>query len=148
MLSAFLVVKLLHVLLAIVAVGFTTTFGIIMACAPAERPIAIGAIARLEKVSGPAFGGLLITGLLMAWLGNLDWKVLWFASSLALMAVAMVLALGVARPTLAKQVALSKQSPPPVDELMRLGARSKTVGMILSLISLTLISLMIFKPVL
>jgi hypothetical protein len=148
MLSAFLIVKLLHILLAIVGVGFTTSFGLIMACAPPERPIAINAIARLEKVSGPAFGGLLVTGLLMAWLGNLDWKVLWFASSLALMVVAMALSLGVARPTLAKQVELCKQSPPPVDELSRLGARSKRVGMILSLISLTLISLMIFKPVL
>ena len=148
MLSAYLIVKLLHILLAIVAVGFTTSFGLILACTPPEPAIAIGAVARLEKVSGPAFGGLLVTGILMAWLGNLDWKVLWFAASLALMVVAMVLALGVARPTLAKQVELVQQSPPPVEELMRLGARSKKVGMVLSMISLTLICLMIFKPVL
>lgn len=149
--TPYLFVKLLHVVLAIVAVGFTSTFGIIMAGAapsPTSVPFALRTLQRLEKIAGPSYFGLIITGLLMAWLGSLKWTELWFVGSLALVAVAMGLALGVARPTLAKQVALTEQTPPPIDELRRLGMRSRKVGMTLSLLALTIICLMVFKPVL
>jgi hypothetical protein len=149
--TPYLFVKLLHVVLAIVAVGFTSTFGLIMATAapnPPSVPFALRTLQRLEKISGPSFGGLLITGLLMGWLGNLKWTELWFIGALGLMLVALGLAMGVARPTLAKQVALLDQTPPPIDELKRLGMRSRKVGMVLSFLALTIICLMVFKPVL
>ena len=149
--NGYLALKLLHILLAIVAVGFTTTFGLIMAGSstePGAMPHALRTIARLERVAGPSFGGLLVTGLLMGWLGNIGWRTLWFAGSLGVTAVAMGLALGVARPALLKQVALVGSSSPPLEELRRLGARSRAVGMVLSLLSLVLIGLMVFKPTL
>ena len=147
--SPYLALKMLHILLAIIAVGLTSSFGLIMAGVagkPDAVPHALRIIQRLEKVAGPSFFALLATGLIMGWVGNLKWTELWFIGSLGIMLVAMVLALGVARPTLAKQVALLDKTPLPVEDLKRLGARSRKVGMTLSLMSLTLITLMVFKP--
>jgi Predicted integral membrane protein (DUF2269) len=149
--TPYLFVKLLHVVLAILAVGFTSTFGIIMAGAapnPQSVPFALRTLQRLQKIAGPSFLGLLITGVLMGWLGDLKWTTLWFIASLGLMLVALGLAMGVARPTLEKQIALLDQTPPPIDELKSLGMRSRKVGMVLSLLALTIICLMVFKPVL
>jgi hypothetical protein len=149
MVTTYLVVKLVHILLAIAAVGFTSTFGITMATAaarPTALPFALTAIRRLQTVSSPAFLGLIATGLLMAWLGSLDWKALWFSGSLTIALASVCISLFVARPTLMRQIQLLEQ--PPGDELKRLAARSRKVGLLLSFAALTIIGLMVFKPTL
>ncbi len=149
MLYTYLAIKLLHVLLAILGVGFTSTFGLIMAGAAGKLdalPFALRTLERLEKISAPCFGGLLVTGVLLAWIGHFKWTELWVIGSLTIMGVALVLAMTVASPTLAKQVQLIEQSPLPLDQLQQLADRSRKVGMVLGLMSLTLVSLMIFKP--
>jgi hypothetical protein len=146
-----LFVKLIHVLFAIVAVGFTTSFGIIMASAPAKPggvPLGLHFISRLEGISGGCFLGLLITGAIMGFIGNVGFTTLWFTTSLLMQLVAMTLALTIARPTLHKQVELCAQTPPPMDELQRLGMKSKKIGMVLSTMSLAIVTLMVFKPTL
>jgi hypothetical protein len=151
MITPYLVLKLLHVLLAIAGVGFTSTFGITMALAAGHDgtlPFALTLIRRLSSIATPCLLGLIATGLLMAWTGNLQWTALWMVGSLALAFVVLAVILLVAKPNLARQLELVRQSPPPIDELKRRGARSKKVGAFLSLAALTIISLMIFKPVL
>jgi hypothetical protein len=151
MFTAYLLVKLLHVLGAILGVGITITFGIIMARAaaqPAVVPFALETIETLSKVSTAGFLTAIVTGLLMGHLGALSFTALWFSASIGIAAIALALGTGVARPTLQKQIALAKQGPEALPELRRLGARSRKVGMVLAFLSLSLICLMIFKPTL
>jgi hypothetical protein len=151
MITSYLVVKYIHIVLAIAAVGFTATFGITMATAaarPSAMPFALHAIQRLQRISSAAFVGLIVTGLLMGWIGNLSWTALWFSASLTIALLAHTLARTVAHPTLRRQLELVERPAPPLDELRRLGARSRRVGMALSLAALTIIGLMVFKPTL
>jgi hypothetical protein len=151
MITPYLVVKLIHILLAIAAVGFSSTFGITLATAaakPTAVPFALQAVHRLERISSAAFVGVICTGVLMAWIGNLQWTALWFALSLTIALLALTVSRAVAHPTLLRQLELVERSAPPLEELRRLGARSRKVGMVLSLASLTIIGLMVFKPTL
>ena len=151
MITTYLVIKFVHVLLAITAVGFTSTFGITLAAAaarPAAMMFALNAVKRLQSISTPAFAGLVLTGLAMAWLGNLSWTALWFVGSLVLALLAMAVARTVARPTLLRQLALLERPEAPVEELRKLGSRSRKVGMFLSMTALVIVALMIFKPTL
>lgn len=151
MITTYLIVKFIHIVLAIAAVGFTSTFGITMATAagrPTAFPFALYAVRNLQRISSLAFTGLIVTGVLMAWLGNLQWTALWFVGSLALALLAHVVGLTIARPTLSRQIELVEQADPPVDELRRLGSRSRKVGMMLSLTALAIVGMMVFKPTL
>ena len=149
MVTFYLVLKMLHIVLAIAAVGFTSTFGITMATTagnPTALPFALTLIRRLSSIATPCLLGLIVTGLLMGWDGNLQWTALWFAGGLALALVVLVVILTLAKPTLRRQLELVKQSPPPLEDLRRLAGRSRKVGAFLSLMALTIIGLMIFKP--
>jgi hypothetical protein len=151
MLTSYLVLKMLHVLFAIAAVGFSSTFGITMALASGHDgafPFALTLIRRLSSITMPCLIGLIATGLLMAWTGNLQWTALWMVASLALALVILAVVVFVAKPNVVRQLELVKQSPPPLDEIRRRLGRSKKVGALLSLAALTIIALMIFKPVL
>ena len=81
--------KALHVLLAIVAVGFNMSYGVWLARA-AREPQQYGYVLRGikfldDRVANPAYGGLLLVGLLLNSL--LGW---WWADPLVALAIAVV----------------------------------------------------------
>jgi hypothetical protein len=146
-----LVVKLLHILLAITAVGFTLAFFVILSSKDKTREqlqFQLHLCHRLEAIAVPCFVLLLVSGLGMKLLSTLAWGTFWFASSLTIMLVALALGITVVGPTLNKQVALIDQPNPPMDELDRLANRSKVVRGVLLLMVLTMVSMMVFKPTL
>jgi len=146
----YLALKLVHVLLAIVGVGFTSSFGVILALAapkPAVMPHALAICRHLERVAAPCFFGLFFTGLALGRLGNVPLSTPWFAGSIALQLVAAALATVVLRPTMARQLALfTEPTPPTKEEVRRLGARQRFAGLVMTAISVTLVALMVFKP--
>jgi hypothetical protein len=146
---AYGLLKVLHILLAIIAVGFSTSFGIIIATSAGNLDrlrFALNLVRLLEKVSRISFIGLLLTGVILGWMLDLGWHTLWFTASLGLSLTAFAVAMVVAVPTLQAQIALVSQPSPPMDELKRLGARSRMTGMGLGLASLTVLFLMVLKP--
>jgi hypothetical protein len=146
---AYGLLKVLHILLAIIAVGFSTSFGIIMAISVGHLErlrFGLNLVHRLEKVSRVAFIGLLLTGLLLGWMLELGWHTLWFTASLGLSLAAFAVAMAVAVPTLNAQIALASQPEPPMNDLKRLGMRSRMTGMGLGLASLVVLFLMVLKP--
>ncbi len=147
----YLALKLVHILAAIVALGLTTSFGMIAASTAGNAtalPVSLRLIARMEKVSSAAFGVLLLTGLVLGYVLQIPWTMLWFSGSLALSLVALVLANTVQRPGLKAQLALLERAPLPMNELAKIGGRMKKTGMVLTLISLTITGMMVFKPML
>ena len=94
MLSLYLAVKLLHIFLAITAVGFTLAFFVISSSKDKTREqlhFQLHLCHRLEAIAVPCFVLLLLSGLGMKFLGNLAWGTLWFVSSLSVMLVALAL---------------------------------------------------------
>jgi hypothetical protein len=147
---AYGLLKVLHILFAIIAVGFSTSFGIIIATSVGHLErlrFGLNLVRRLEKVSRVAFIGLLLSGVLLGWMLDLGWHTLWFTASLGLSLTAFAVAMIVAVPTLKAQIALASQPTPPMEELKRLGGRSRMTGMGLGLASLVVLFLMVLKPV-
>jgi uncharacterized membrane protein len=146
------VLKFLHVLFAIVAVGFNASYGIWLARAARERDheaFALRGVKVLDdRFANPAYGLLLVTGLLMVWVGDLDLTQFWLVSALVLYIAAVALGLLVYTPTLRRQISVLGSEGPDAPELQALSARGRAVGIALGVIVVVIVFLMVTKPTL
>ncbi len=150
--TSYLFFKFLHVLLAIVAVGFNAAYGILIARA-ARQPEHLGHVLRTvkfldDRVANPAYALLLVTGLAMAWVGGVELTQFWLATALGLYAILFVLGLAVYTPTLRAQIGALDASGPTSQEYRRLASRGNLVGAILGVIVVVIVFLMVTKPIL
>src|SRR5438874_12327685 len=91
MFSLYLVLKFIHIFAAIIAVGSNITYGVWNARShadPAHLGFALKGITFLDdRIATPAYGVLLLTGLLMVFVGLRPTPSLWVGAALALFAV-------------------------------------------------------------
>ena len=99
--------KFLHVLLAIVAVGFNMTYGLLVARARKVGPdarelkFALRTVKVMDDyIANPCYVLLLITGVGMVHVAGFPWSFIWIHGSLALLVVVAVIAFGFYTPTL------------------------------------------------
>jgi uncharacterized membrane protein len=142
--------KFLHVLLAIVAVGFNASYGIWLARVarePEHQAHVLRGIKVLDdRFANPAYGLLLVTGLVMVWVGDVDLTQFWLAGGIALYVLAVVIGLFVYTPTLRDQIrALEAGDASTFD---RLSARGRLVGILLAVDVVVIVFLMVTKPAL
>jgi uncharacterized membrane protein len=147
----YLWLKTIHVILAIVAVGFSASYGLIIGRARragrTELTFALKTVRVMgDYVANPAFLLLLLTGLWMTHLSGLPIGTRWVHVSMALLLLAMGLGFGVAGPTLRKQIAVLEARGPEDPEFQSLSKRGAIVGGTLGLLSLAIIYLMVHKP--
>ena len=146
------ILKFFHVLLAIVAVGFNATYAVWLARAarePEHEGFALSGVKFLDdRIANPAYALLLVTGLSMVWVGNLDLAQFWLLTGLVLYAVAVGLGLFVYTPTLRAQIAALETSGADSSEFQALAKRGTTVGIVLAVDVITIVFLMVTKPTL
>ena len=147
----YLWLKAVHVFLAILAVGFSASYGLIIGrgrnAGRTELTFALKTVrAMADFVANPAFVLLLLTGLAMIWMSGLPLATRWVHVSLALAVLSMGLGFGVAGPTLRKQIAVVEARGPEDPEFQLLSKRGALVGGILGLMSLVVLYLMVHKP--
>jgi uncharacterized membrane protein len=150
--SAFEIVKFLHILFAIIAVGFNASYGVWLARA-GRQPDHEGHVLRGVKVlddrfANPAYGLLLVTGLIMVAISPFELTTFWIALALALYALAIVVGLVVYTPTLRKQIAVYESDGPRSPEFGRLATRNRVVGILLAVNVVVIVFLMVIKPTL
>jgi uncharacterized membrane protein len=115
--------KWLHVLSAIVAVGANVSYGIWIARAsrnPDVLPFTLRSIKLIDdRVANPAYGALLITGLLMVFVVPFSLTTPWLLSALILYVLVVLVGLFGYTPTLRRQIRVldSKASPRPLTRL-------------------------------
>ena len=101
-------VKTLHILLAIVAVGFNISYGIWQARAsrePEHMGYALRGIKFLDdRVANPAYIGILLAGIAMVLIGPYRFEQVWLAISIGLYILMGVVALALYSPTLKAQI--------------------------------------------
>jgi uncharacterized membrane protein len=144
--------KYIHVILAIVAVGFNAAYGLIIGRARRAGTAELGFALRTVKVmddyvANPCYVLLLLTGVGMVHAAGYPWSLKWIHGSLALLVVAFVLAIGFYTPTLRKQIAALEARGPADPEFVRLGKRGSMLGGILGIIVFVIVGLMVYKPV-
>jgi uncharacterized membrane protein len=148
--SVYLLLKYLHVLLAIVAVGFNASYPIWLARARREPEHALYALRGIktldDRFANPAYALLLVLGLAMAFLAGIPLTTFWIAASLVLYVGLVVGGLLVYSPTLKGQIAALETAGPASPEYLRLSRRGTVVGLALAVDVVVIVFLMVVKP--
>jgi hypothetical protein len=141
--------KYLHVLLAITAVGSNITYGVwktLGAREPAHAPFALKGIAFIDnRVANPAYGGLLITGLVLLAVGQVGFPG-WVIAALILFALLIVIAVGFYSRVVRQQIQLMDAEGVASAAYKRLDAQAMTYGIVSLLIALLIVFMMVVKP--
>ena len=143
--------KYIHVLLAITAVGSNITYGVWNALAarePAHAPFALKGIAFIDRrVANPAYGLLLITGLVLIFIGP-TWGLGngWVASALILFALLVVVAIGFYSRVIRQQIKVMDSEGLGSASYKRLDEQATLYGIISLVIALLIVFLMVVKP--
>jgi len=101
-----------------------------------------------DRFANPAYGLLLITGLVMVWVGDTPLTQFWLATAIGLYVLAVLLGLLVYTPTLRTQIQLIESGAGDTDEYRRLAKRGATVGIVLAVDVIAIVFLMVTKPLL
>ena len=148
--SLYTFLKFLHVLLAIIAVGYNASYGIWLARAAREPEHELHVLRGIklldDRFANPAYALLLVTGISMVVVGDLSLTTFWLATALVLYAVLVLVGLGVYTPTLRKQIAVLEAQGATSAEYQRLAKRGTGVGILLAVIVIGIVFLMVTKP--
>lgn len=142
--------KYLHILLAIIAVGFNISYAIWLQRAarqPENLDFTLRGIKTLDDYfANPAYILLLLTGLAMVFTTSIPLTTFWISAALVLWVIMLILGIGFYTPTLRNQIkALEAQGPDSI-EYKRLNQRGMILGIVLAVIVIVIIALMVFKP--
>ncbi len=144
-----LILKLIHVLSAIVAVGANVTYAIWLRAAGRDQARLVYTIETVRyldiRVANPAYGVLLVTGVLMVLAGQYSFETGWIAAAIALYVLVALLGLFAFAPTIRRQLAEAEQDP--TSEAYEMAARrSNRLGLLTIGIVLVIVVLMVTKP--
>ena len=146
--------KYVHILLVIVAVGFNASYGIWLARASSRDGAAhlshvLAGIKFLDdRFANPAYALLLVTGLAMVFVGSIPLTTFWILAALILYVVVVVLGLALYTPLLRRQRAVLESSGAESPEYQAVSARARVLGIATGVIVLAIVFLMVVKPTL
>ena len=147
--SWYSLIKYLHVLLAITAVGSNITYGVwktLGARDPAHAPFALKGIAFIDRrVANPAYGLLLITGLILLAVGQVGFRG-WVIAALILFVILIVLAVGFYSRVVRQQIEVVDREGVTSAAYKRLDSQAMLYGIVSLLIALAIVFMMVVKP--
>ena len=148
--TVYLSVKLLHVLLAVTALGANLTYGVWFFRAnrqPAFAPAALRGIKFIDdRIANPAYLLLLPTGALMVQHGGYGFGTHWIAWAMGLWLVAILAAYLGYTPVLRAQIAAVDREGIDGPAARALAVRGQIWAGVLAVLVLTILVLMVFKP--
>jgi uncharacterized membrane protein len=148
----FLIIKWIHVLSAITAVGANITYGIWISRASQEPkflPFVLRNIKLIDdRVANPCYGLLLITGLIMAFLAPIPLKTPWLLSGLTLYVLATILGLFGFTPVVKQQIQLLDSEGFDSPNYQAVSKRARLLGIVVGVDVVIIVFLMVVKPAL
>ena len=147
--TGFLLLKWIHVMSAIVAVGANVTYGVWGARAkgePEHLGFALRGLKFLDdRIANPAYGILLVTGLIMAFT-TYSITTRFILAGLILFVLMAVLGGAVYSPALVRQIKALDTEGAASRAYQAADARARGVGMFLGLLAVIAVFVMVFKP--
>jgi uncharacterized membrane protein len=141
--------KLVHVLAAIVAVGANVTYAIWLRRAGRDRDrllFVIGTIRLIDRrVANPGYLVLLTTGVLMIVGGLYSFETGWIVAAIALYVLTALLGLLAFAPAIRRQLAEAEKDPSS-DAYAAAASRSSALGVLTTAIVIAIVALMVLKP--
>ena len=147
--DAYVLVKFVHVLSAIIALGFNASYGFWLGRAGNDErvlPFALSTLRIVDNVANGFYGLLLVTGLSMVFLHQLDLRTFWIGAALVLYVLAVLVGIVAYRPVLARQRAALAASGASSGDFQRASAQGRTLGIVTALIVVVIVFLMVTKP--
>ncbi len=148
--SWFLLLKSLHVLSAIVAVGANATYALWSVRArsdPAHLGFTLRGIKFIDdRLANPAYGVLLVTGLIMAFT-TYSITTTWILIGLGIYIAIAVLGVFVFSPLLRRQMEALDTAGPESEAYRRADAQGRGIGMFLGVLAIAVVFVMVFKPI-
>ena len=145
-----LIVKYIHILAAIVAVGFNISYAVWIIRArqnPEHTAFALKGVKFIDdRIANPAYGVLLLTGIAMVFLAGYSLTTLWIDLSLILFVLLIVVAVVFYTPSLRDQIKLVESGDTSSAEFTRFAQRGQIAGQALGVIVLVILAMMVFKP--
>lgn len=152
MTTLYLILKFLHVLLAIIAIGFNASYPIWLARARREPEHALHVLRGIktldDRFANPAYGLLLVLGLAMTFIAGIPLTTFWIAAALVLYVLLVVGGFAFYSPVLKRQIAALESGGIDSPEYQRLAARGTLVGILLAIDVVVIVFLMVVKPTL
>jgi uncharacterized membrane protein len=149
----FTVLKFVHVWLAIMAIGYNASYGLLIARARAggidgrEMKFALRTVKFMDDyVANPCYALLLVTGGALVQVSGYPWTLKWIYLSVGLLILAFAIALLLYTPTLRRQIEVLESAGPSNPEFLKLSTRGAILGAILGVIVIVIVALMVFKP--
>lgn len=142
--------KVVHILLAIVAVGSNITYGVWQVRA-AREPMHIGWALRGvkfidDRLANPSYIGLGVVGVLLVLTGPWRFETPWILISIALYVALAVVGFAMYSPTLSRQIRVYEADGPESPEFAALSGRSRLLGIVLAVIVVVIVAIMVLKP--
>jgi len=148
--SFFLVVKFIHIFAAIVAVGMNISYTVWILRAQSDSAHMAFALKGVkfmdDRIANPAYGLLLLTGVLMVFTLPISILTLWIDIALILWLALILVGIFLYTPTLRAQVKLAEAGDMSSAEFERLGNRGAILGAVTGAIVLVILIMMVFKP--
>lgn len=146
---AYSLIKFLHVLLAITAVGSNITYAawnIRGAMQKEHLGFALRGIKFLDdRIANPCYGLLLITGLVLRFINYTTWP-RWIISGLVLWLVLIVIGIAGYRPALSRQIAALDKEGEQSAAYLKWAGRARITGIIAAVVALVIVFVMVVKP--
>jgi uncharacterized membrane protein len=148
--AAYTWVKFFHIVLAIIAVGFNASYGFWISRAAKEPEHQLHVLRGIkiidDRIANPAYGLLLVTGLVMVKIGHLKLGQFWLLTALIIYGVTALTAIIVYTPTLRKQIQLLEAGKASSQEFARSSRQGTMVGAFLGVLVFAIVFLMVTKP--
>jgi uncharacterized membrane protein len=148
----FLLIKWIHVLSAITAVGANITYAIWILRAsrqPIVLPFALRTIKLIDdRIANPTYVLLLLTGLTMAFIVPIPLSTPWLTSALILYALATLLGIGVFVPIFKRQIRLLEREGLDSPRYRATYNQSRLLGIVVGIMVMMISFLMVVKPAL
>jgi uncharacterized membrane protein len=144
--------KLVHILLAITAVGFNASYAIWLARAGQMskeiNEFALRGVKFMDdRIANPAYGLLLVTGLLMVFTGPWSLTTRWIDAALVLFVILILIGVLGYTPALRNQIKALETGGPDSAAYKSAAARQNLIGILIIVPLLLILYLMVFKPI-
>jgi uncharacterized membrane protein len=143
--------KFLHVLFAIIAVGYNASYGLWLARAarqPAATQLFTLRTIKLmdDRVANPLYGLLAVSGLFMVFTAGYPLTTLWIAAALVLYVIVLVIAVTLITPSFQRSLRALEAEGPESAAYRAAMARGRTFGILVSVLVVAIVFLMVVKP--
>lgn len=146
----YLILKWLHILLAIAAIGTNLTYSVWLIRAskrPEVLPFTLRGVKILDDwIANPSYALLLVTGIGLVLIGAWPLTTTWILISLVLYVLAVVMGLVGYTPTLRRQIKLVDGGKYESQEYAALDRRGRILGIVLAVLVVAIVFLMVVKP--